>query len=65
MYIGAKKTYSDDFGARVMRRTTTSLEHAAIGLQGRHTEVSDFYVGLFVQQQVFRFQISVAVEIQT
>jgi len=47
MYVG-KISYSDDFRARVVRRTTTGLEHAAVGLQGRHTEVGDFYVGLFV-----------------
>jgi hypothetical protein len=46
-------------------RTTTGLEHAAVGLQGRHTKVGDFDVGLFVQQQVFRFQIPVTVKTKT
>jgi len=43
-----KIIYSDNFGARIMWRTTTGLEHATIWLQGRHAEISDFDISFFI-----------------
>ncbi len=41
-----------------MRRPTAGLQHGPHGLKGRHAEVGDLDVVLVVQQQVFRFEIT-------
>ena len=43
-----------------MRRSAAGLQHGTHGLEGSHTEVGDFYIVLVVQEQILRFQVTVA-----
>lgn len=43
-----------------MRTTATRLQHLLTSFPSRHSEIGDFDILLLVQQQVFRFQVSVA-----
>lgn len=53
-------TYAYDFWASVMRGPAGRFEHRPFRLQGRHPEIRNADVVLFVQQQIFRLQISMA-----
>jgi hypothetical protein len=54
-----EKTYSDDLGRGVMRRTATCLEHTFTCFPCGHTKVGDLDVLVLVKKQVLGLQVSV------